>query len=200
MSRIVWLIALAGLSSVACSSSGDVDTTQPVPEANDTPVPDDSDRGDGSEGDRGEPGSSYFSDGPDGVSLEVSNGEGSSSYRCTTVCADMCSDCLFEACMATSPNPDTCFRSREACTEGCGLCPQGGTAIACYAPCLKGEPSCYANLGLVIPDDEARPDVTSPRDESLGEQSRPDDEAQPANDATPSSSSSRGNSGRPADG
>lgn len=100
--------------------------------------------------------------------------------------------------MATGAEPERCVRSRDACNTSCNLCPQGGTAIACYSPCLKGEPTCYVNLDLVLPDDVVRPDVTPEREPSTSDQTTPE-ETQQSNEGTPSSSSSRGNSGRPAD-
>lgn len=204
MSRVAWLVAFVALSSISCAGSGADEGKEPA-------APDDtaarnaaSPNGAGSDGaSSGDVQSgSFVSDGVDGLRLEMSNGATPRSYRCNNTCSAVCTDCLFEACMATSAAPERCVRSRDACNRSCNLCPQGGTAIACYSPCLKGEPTCYVNLDIVMPDDvmpdDVMPgDVMPEREQAQGEQSTPGDETQPSNDSTPSSSSSRGNSGRP---
>jgi hypothetical protein len=180
MSRSAWLIASAALFSIACSGSNANDQ-----ESNPPVEPDDTRDSEGG----AQPGT-FVSDGADGLRLEMYEG---SSYRCNNTCSAVCSDCLFEACMATASDTSLCVRSRDACNTSCGLCAEGGSAIACYKPCWKGERSCYENLAIDAPDDITRPDVTMP--EVTPEPSS--DEQATSEQSTPSSSSS-GNSSRPA--
>jgi hypothetical protein len=202
MSRIVWLIAVAGLSSIACSGSGNTDTTQPTPEPDDRPAASES----STEG-QGEPGAAYFSEGPDGLVLESRGVDNNASlFRCSRSCASVCSDCLYEACLAGGIAPELCRGSRDDCSQGCSTCVDIPGQRACYAPCLKGEPTCFIELGLTLDQDPPRPDVLPGRDETMGDEVRPDDDSQPASDgassesssSSSSSSSGNGNSGRPA--
>ncbi len=188
MARFIWLIAFGCLSSVACGSGGDEGKERATPVAPDDPALTESER-EASPG-NGAPGF-LVDDGADGVRYETRDGTSTRSFRCSNTCSAVCSSCLYEACMAQADDPGQCLRARDACNESCLFCPEGGQGEACYAPCLKGEPRCYTSLDLVMPDDVGRPDVTPDRGQSMGDQTTPDEGT--------SSSSSRGNSGRPED-
>lgn len=185
MSRSAWLIASAALFSIACAGA---DADERTEETNAPVEPDDTRDTDGD----GQPGT-FVSEGADGLRLEMSGG---SSYRCTNICASVCSDCLFEACMAAGGDTSLCVRSRDDCFNSCGVC-EGGSATACYSPCWKGQRSCYENLAVVMPDEVTRPEVTRPGVMPDDGQSTPDDTQPSSGNSTPSSSSS-GNNGRPA--
>jgi hypothetical protein len=194
MSRVAWLIASVVVSGVACSSSGSDDSAAP-PSSEESDVSRGAD-GTSEQSNAGREGSdSYtFQTGPGGLMLETDGGGTRRSFECGTVCEMMCGTCLYEACIASGAPSDACTRSRGDCVTNCDACPQGGTPSACFSPCLKGEPRCFAGLDIVMPDDVGRPEVTPDEARPAGEQVRPEDvtpsdDVRPSSDSTPSEQS-----------
>jgi hypothetical protein len=193
MARIGWVIASSLLSLTACGGPDSDKGSEPDKGTEPaSSAPEAVSRG----ADGIEPVSAYtFSEDPSGLLLEAGSGATRRSFRCENVCEQMCSSCLYEACMASGASAEQCVRSRDACTSSCSFCPQGGTLTACYSPCLKNEPRCFSGLDLIMPDEVVRPEVTpdeaqSTRDQVTREEGTPADDVRPASDSTPSEQAS----------
>jgi hypothetical protein len=209
MSTVAWISIGAFFSCIACGGADpDTSSTPASPEPREPARgADGTEASSSSEAQPGNSGSSYtLFEGASGLELE-SVGDGTRrSWQCDRGCEVMCGSCLYEACMANGGSSDKCDRSLAACVSACAFCPPGESPSACYSPCLKGEPRCYVELDIIMPDDLTpddvrRPEVTPDEGQVTRDDGTPSDDGRPSAESTPSeqttsqgSSSSAGSS------